>query len=162
MATFRPAGPHKIPFEQKAGGRILHHKQFWGQSDELAQLAAERGCYVLAMQAGKGATPLYVGKAEKSFKQECFNQSNLHKFYAALAEYKKGTPVLYFIRHPKQKGKTNAKQIGEIENFLIQNAVVRNPDLQNVHGTKKPPGRYAASFEAAKESQQSPNRNLRS
>jgi hypothetical protein len=138
MASFRVAGPYKVPFDRKTGGRVLHHKKFWGQSEELRDLSTERGCYVLALQASKGATPLYVGKATKTFKQECFNPSNIHKFYNALADYRKGTPVLYFVRHPQQKGKTNAKQIGEIENFLIQNGVVRNPALQNVHGKQKP------------------------
>jgi hypothetical protein len=82
------------------------HNEFWTQSDELRELGTERGCYVFAIRAGKGVTPIYVGKATKSFKQECFNPSNRHKFSNGMADYVKGTPVLYFVRHPKQKGKT--------------------------------------------------------
>lgn len=37
-----------------------------------------------------------------------------------------------------KKGKRNSKQIGEIENFLIQNAAVKNSNLQNLHGTEAP------------------------
>lgn len=138
MAEFIIDGPYEIPFEQKPGGRVILYNEFWIQTDELQELGGERGCYVFAIRAGKGATPIYVGKATKSFKQECLNPSNRHKFSNGMADYKKGTPVLYFVRHPKQKGKTNSKQIGEIENFLIQNAAVKNPDLQNLHGTEAP------------------------
>jgi hypothetical protein len=104
MATFRVAGPYKIPFDQKAGGRVLHHKTFWKQSEELRDLSIERGCYVLALRASKGATPLYVGKATKTFKQECFNPSNLHKFYSALAGLSKGHAGSIFRPPPAPKG----------------------------------------------------------
>jgi hypothetical protein len=138
MAEFVVDGPYDIPFEWRPGGRTLLYKDFWEQCDALEELQWERGCYVFAIRAGKGITPLYVGKATRSFRQECFNAGNRYKFSSGLADYSKGTPVLYFVRHPQQRGKTNAKQIGEIENFLIQNAVIRNPDLQNVHGRQKP------------------------
>jgi hypothetical protein len=138
MAEFLIAGPYVIPFQWKPGGRALEVKEFWGQSRALEELAYERGCYVFAVRAGKGETPLYVGKATRSFKQECLNPGNVRKLLDGLAEYAKGTPVLYFVRHPAQRGKTNEKQIGEIENFLIQNASIRNPDVQNIHGREAP------------------------
>jgi hypothetical protein len=47
---------------------------------------------------------------------------------------------MYFVVHPKQRGKTNAKQIAEIEDFLIQAGVAKNPDLQNVKGAQRPIG----------------------
>ena len=105
----------------------------------MQELASKRGCYVFAVRAGKGMTPIYVGKATRSsFEKECFNPANRHKFSNGMADFKKGTPVLYFIRHPSQRGKINAKQIGEIENFLIQNAAVRNPNIQNLRGRQAP------------------------
>lgn len=137
MAEFLVSGPYEIPFEQRPGGRILLHKEFWKQ-DGLEELGIERGCYIFAIRAGKGMTPIYVGKATRSFKQECLNASNRHKFSNGMADYQKGTPVLYLVRHPAQRGKTNAKQIGEIENFLIQNAAVKNPEIQNLRGKAAP------------------------
>lgn len=83
-------------------------------------------------------TPIYVGKATKSFRQETFNPTNRHKYHNGFSEYAKGTPVMYFVRHPQQKGRTNDKQIKEIEDFLIQAGVAKNPDLQNVKGTQQP------------------------
>jgi hypothetical protein len=105
MAEFQVAGPYKIPFEWKPGGRTLFHKNFWSQSAALEELQWERGCYVFAMKAGKGATPLYVGEATKSFKQECFNPANVRKVLDALAEYAKGSPVLYFCSPSATAGK---------------------------------------------------------
>jgi hypothetical protein len=130
--------PMKFLPSVRPGGRVLLHKEFWNHSEGLSELGGERGCYVFAIRAGRGFTPIYVGKATKSFKQECLNPANKHKFSEGLADYEKGTPILYFIRHPPQRGKTNSKQIVEIENFLIQNASIRNPDLQNVHGRNAP------------------------
>ena len=138
MAEFLIDGPYKILFEQRPGGRVLLHKDFWKQSDDLESLESDRGCYVFAVRNGRGTKPLYVGKATKSFKQECLNPANKHKFADGLADYQKGTPVLYFVRHPLNRGKTNAKQIGEIENFLIQNALRRNAALQNIRGRQAP------------------------
>lgn len=138
MAEFAVAGPYKIPFDWRPGGRLLFPNAFWQQSEELEQLQWERGCYVFAMKAGKGATPLYVGQATRSFKQECFSPANIRKCLDALATYAKRSPVIYLVRHPPQRGKTNSKQIGEIESFLIQNASIKNPDIQNVHGKEAP------------------------
>lgn len=45
---------------------------------------------------------------------------------------------MYFVVHPKQKGPTNGKHIAEIEDFLIQAGVAKNPDLQNVKGAQRP------------------------
>jgi hypothetical protein len=45
---------------------------------------------------------------------------------------------MYFVVHPRQKGKTNSKQIGQIEDFLIQAGAAKNPDIQNVKGTARP------------------------
>jgi hypothetical protein len=137
MAEFIVDGPYHVPFEKRPGGRILLHKEFWKQ-DGLQEVRAERGCYVFAIRAGKGMTPIYVGKATRSFKQECLNPANRHKFSNGMADYQRGTPILYFVRHPAQRGQTNTKQIGEIENFLIQNAAVRNPDIQNLRGKRTP------------------------
>jgi len=118
MANFYIEGPFDIPCEHKAAARVIQHKDFWKQAD-VQPFADEKGCYVFAVRAGKGYTPIYVGKATKTFKQECFNASNRHKYASGLADYKRGSPLMFLVLHPKKKGKTNAKQIGEIEDFLI-------------------------------------------
>lgn len=115
MTSFFVRGPYEIKFESRKGGRALIFDRFWSEESEASDLAGKRGCYVFAMRAGGGLQPIYVGKATKNFKQETFNPSNKHKFHNGFSRYSRGTPVIYFVVHPLQKGRTNAKQIAEIE-----------------------------------------------
>jgi hypothetical protein len=137
LSTFAVHGPFELAFEKRPGGRTLTFESFWSEGSDAAYLASERGCYVFAI-GNKALTPIYVGKATKTFKQETFNQSNKHKYNNGFSDYAKGTPLMFFVVHPTQKGKTNSKQIGQIEDFLIQAGVAKNPDIQNVKGTGQP------------------------
>jgi hypothetical protein len=137
MASFNVHGPFEVDYEKRSGGRTLVFDDFWDDASEAAYLAEERGCYVFAIR-NKALTPIYVGQATVSFVQETFNATNRHKYHNGFSHYGKGTPVMYFVVHPNQRGPTNAKQIGEIEDFLIQAGVAKNPDLQNVKGAQQP------------------------
>lgn len=138
MASFTVHGPFKITHEKRKGGRTLIFDDFWGEGAEAGHLEKKRGCYVFAIRAGGGLKPIYVGKATKTFKQETFNPSNRNKYNAGFSEYARGTPVMYFVVHPEQKGPANGKHIAEIEDFLIQAGIAKNPNLQNVRGTQRP------------------------
>jgi len=138
MAEFTVQGPFEVPVEKLPGGRRVLYNDFWKQS-EVTLFSGERGVYLFAVSASGSFTPLYVGAATKTFKQEVFNPTNRHKYQDGLAEYKKGKPVMFFILHPKQKGPTNETEILQIEAFLIQLAVERNQNLQNIKGKKNAP-----------------------
>jgi hypothetical protein len=45
---------------------------------------------------------------------------------------------MYFVVHPSGRGPTNASHIKEIEDFLIQAGVAKNPNLQNIKGSGTP------------------------
>jgi hypothetical protein len=137
MTVFAVEGPFDINYEKRPGGRTLKFEDFWSKDSPAAHLSDKCGCYVFAIR-NRALTPIYVGKATKTFKQETFNPTNKHKFHDGFSDYAKGSPVMYFVVHPTQKGKTNSKQIGEIEDFLIQAGVAKNPDIQNVKGTSRP------------------------
>jgi hypothetical protein len=137
MTSFTIHGPFEISYEKRKGGRTLVFDNFWDEPSEAAYLAKERGCYVFAIR-NRGLTPIYVGQATKSFKQETFNSANRHKYHDGFSDYGKCTPLMYFVAHPTQKGRLNQKQISEIEDFLIQAGVAKNPDLQNVKGAQRP------------------------
>jgi hypothetical protein len=137
MASFEVHGPFKIDYEKRRGGRALVFDEFWSKDADASYLAKERGSYVFAVR-NRGLTPIYVGKATKTFKQETFNGTNRHKYHNGFSNYAKGTPSMYFVVHPSQKGPTNSKEIAEIEDFLIQAGVATNPNLQNVKGTQQP------------------------
>jgi len=138
MASFQIHGPFNLNYEKRKGGRTLIFDDFWNEDSEASYLADRCGCYVFAIRVGGGIKPIYVGKSTKTFKQETINATNKHKYHSGFSDYAKGTPLLYFVVHPKAKGKNNAKQIGEIEDFLIQAGVARNPNIQNVKGIQKP------------------------
>jgi len=137
MASFEIHGPFKIPYEKRKGGRTLVFDKFWDEPSDANYLSEERGCYVFGIR-NRALTPIYVGKATKSFRQETFNGTNRYKYHSGFSNYGKGAPVMYFVVHPRRKGPVNQKYIAEIEDFLIQAGVAKNPDLQNVKGTHQP------------------------
>jgi hypothetical protein len=113
LVAFVVHGPCKVDFEKRKGGRTLVFDNFWLENPNLAK---KQGCYVFAIR-NRGLTPMYIGKATKSFKQETFNPPNRQKYHNGFSEYGRGTPVMYFMVHPTQRGRTNTKQIGELEDF---------------------------------------------
>ncbi len=133
---FTVTGPIKVLYYQgKAGHTITDDnvKEFWKSHASIGQ---QRGCYVFGMRAGKGLTPAYVGKATKNFKQEVFAPQKLAKYQQFLADYQKGTPIIFFLIPPKKRGAPNAPHMGELETFLIQIGIAANSSLLNIKGTQ--------------------------
>jgi hypothetical protein len=82
--------------------------------------------------------PIYVGKATKSFRQECFAPHKIACHYGpALSNAGKGTPVIFLVVLERKKGKVNKRAIAKVESFLIQNAMKKNPNLSNIKGKKE-------------------------
>lgn len=137
MVKFAVQGPHDVPIYQGKFGRIVRSEEAAQFFQRHAALADRRGCYVFAMRAGGGITPTYVGKATKTFKKECFTSHKLGKCNETLVDYERGTLVAFFVLAPRRQGRPAERQIGLVEEFLINAAVAANPDLLNVKGTKK-------------------------
>ena len=78
------------------------------------------------------------GRQPRPCKQETFNPTNKHKYRDGFSEYARGLPIMFFVAHPDQKGKTSEKKIEEIEQFLIQAGAAKNAGLQNVRGAQRP------------------------
>lgn len=133
---FTVEGPFNVPFYQGSGGRTItdeNVRDFWKSFPTFAE---RRGCYIFGVRAGKGLTPGYVGKATKSFRSEVFAHHKLSRYQQFLADYRRGTPIMFFIVAPRKKGVPNSGHIKELEEFLIQNGIVANPELLNIKGTK--------------------------
>ena len=137
MATiFVVHRPREVPVYQGKAGRTItddNVRDFWKANSDIAD---RRGCYVFAIRAGKGLTPAYVGKATRSFRQETFSPHKLTRYQQFLADYRKGTPILFFLVAPSKKGALNARHVKQLEDFLIQTGLAANPDLMNIKGTK--------------------------
>jgi hypothetical protein len=133
---FSVNGPIEVPCYQGRAGRTItddNVREFWDRNPDLAD---KRGCYVFGIRAGRGLTPAYVGQATQAFKQEVFAHHKLTRYQQFLADYQKGTPILFFILAPMKRGAPNRTHIGELEDFLIQTGQAANPHLLNVKGTK--------------------------
>ncbi len=90
------------------------------------------GVYVYALRAGRGYTPIYVGKATKSFKQECFTPDKIARHYSkSFGEF--GTPVMFFLVPETGRSAKTDLLISKLEKAVIRAGVNKNPDLSNVH-----------------------------
>jgi hypothetical protein len=138
MKVFSVSGPFDVHLEPNKGGKMVAKDldAFW---EEVGEHRHDVGVYVFAIRAGKGFTPIYVGKtARQSFENEVFTVTNrAHHYNPALLNYTKGVPVLLLIVHPRGKGKINHKAIDQVETFFIDVASIKNPGLSNVQKKKQ-------------------------
>ena len=95
-ASFVIRGPFKVPLDQTVKSKWIKNgcPEFWAT---LAgqKYAQECGCYVFAMRASKGFRPIYVGRATKSFKQECFASHKISNHWHCPFEIRKGDACNY-------------------------------------------------------------------
>ena len=89
------------------------------------------GCYIFGLRTGGGLTPIYVGKSSTGFKRECFQHDKLTHYNEALVMHS-GTPVMFFVVKDSGPEATIETCLDQVENYLIQLAVQRNPKLANV------------------------------
>lgn len=141
LKEFSVHGPFKVPIEPNKRGKMvaMDLSAFWTL---VGEIRGRKGVYLFGMRAGKGITPIYVGKtAKQTFEDEAFTPSKRANHYnPALLSYARCSPVMFFVVHPKTKGKTNAKLIDAIESFFIDVASNKNPNLSNER--KKPDHRW--------------------
>jgi len=140
MSEYGIIGPLRIPIKKGGRGNIIDSQNlqnFW-RDPKADNIKAKRGCYVFGIRAAKGIVPYYVGKTSRcDFEGECFTADKLVKYMEALSETKKGSPVLFFVVHPNKRGKTNSRQIDEIETFLVKLECIKNPSHGNNQKTKR-------------------------
>ncbi len=138
---FEVAGPFKVPVFGNTGQRSLDRAGldlFW--TSIPAGVSDDMGCYVFALRRGRGCIPIYVGKTVKqSFRKECFTDRYYRVLHEALLG-QSGTLVVFLVRYERSRGAFNAKAVAELERFLVESALNRNPGLKNTVYTKTSPG----------------------
>jgi hypothetical protein len=163
MKEFTVQGPFDVPLEPNKGGKMVARdlEALWlGVGDARGK----KGVYVFAIRAGKGYTPIYVGKTDaQTFESETFTKRNRADHYnPALLDYRKGQPVLFLIIHPEGKGAINKTCIDGIETFVIDIASIKNGDLSNVRKRKQHRWRIKGVVRAHKgEGKSAPAQELR-
>jgi hypothetical protein len=135
MSEFLVSGPHAVPVYKGKVGRIVRSEEGDAFFRMHPALKSKKGCYIFAMRSGGGITPMYVGKATKSFGQECFTSHKLGKCNEILADYSRGSLVIFLFESPA--GRAPVYQINLLENFLIQSALSVNDELLNIKKTRQ-------------------------
>jgi hypothetical protein len=119
--------PLHIPLYKRALAGDVIREQFWPSCRSAAQAC---GCYIFAVPKKRGVggnLPIYVGKATRTFEQECFTSDKLTKINRFLLDHRTDELFLILIRHPRSRGRTNMRAIEELEAHLIRLAVAVNP-----------------------------------
>lgn len=112
---FDVAGPFKLKrygrnkIVTKESAKILKRKvEEWEEG-----LSEACGCYVFALQAGRGSKPYYIGQAcRRPLLAEATNASNLGTYNEILGARKKGTPVLFLLPMKTPGGKFRRRRSG--------------------------------------------------
>lgn len=153
--NFTIHGPFDVPTKTKKikGGKISIPQlgdvgaSLWKNND-FSKYANKKGCYVFANAVTRGSTPIYVGRTNKSFKNECFataKKAMLNDFLACST--KTGLQIYFVVLNNR---KNCPEEIDLCETLLIQKCKDANKNLLNVrklsatftiegiHGIKKP------------------------
>ncbi len=134
LTNFAVKGPIKVPVKKRKGERLIDTAKleaFW----KAAKTGERIGGYIFAIKGGKGGVaPWYVGKTDTDFGHSCFTDDKIAQYQEALAHYKTGTALLFFVIAPRSD--TAPQKIAEIEQFLIETAWAANPELLNQNGKK--------------------------
>jgi hypothetical protein len=133
MSRFEPFGPFDMPVDGVHIDTGLA-KEFWQSVEDARQgLQDAIGCYIFAIRAGRGTKPWYVGKTERSFRQEAWQPGKLLLFSKHLDSRKRGTPVLYLIAKQTSRGRfaKGSRSVKPLEEMLIGQCLLRNHRLLN-------------------------------
>jgi hypothetical protein len=136
VLLFQVQEPRKVPLYKRTLFAETIRNEFWPQCLPLAKSC---GCYIFAVPKKRGQAgylPIYVGRATKTFEQECFTSDKLNKINHFLLDHRSENVFLILLLHPRGRGRTNERAIEELEANLIRFAVDVNPNLINKRGVK--------------------------
>lgn len=142
---FEPYKAVDIPINRKRiSNRNDSLDHFWEKVNKMEDdLSESAGCYIFSIRAGGGSRPWYVGLAAKqTFRKECFTNHKVVIYNEVLHDRKRGIPTLTLISKKTKKGrlakpsKNGQRDIEFLEDMLIGNCIIRNPDLYNIKDTK--------------------------
>ena len=140
FVLFRVKGPFRVPFHKARNSAKLvtanAKAAFW--KERARKYKRRVGCYVFAINNGQHYGPGYIGVATGSFGGEVFTEAKLNRYNEALADYKNGRPVLFFVVAPAGRGKPARSKVIALEKHLIQTVKAAHPKLRNKIGTKVP------------------------
>ena len=135
--NFTIHGPFDVPTKPKKikGGTTTIRQlgdvgAFLWKEKNFSKYADKKGCYVFVNAVTRGSTPIYVGRTNKTFKNECFATAKKAMLNDFLAEASKTRLKVYFI--VLEHRKDCFEEIDLCETLLIQKCKKANPNLLNV------------------------------
>jgi len=136
---FVPTGSFDVEYENMPGGKHItkdNAKRFWETNRVPPKLHNRKGIYIFGMKVTNGVIPCYVGKTNRTFGGECFTERNINIYNGEIIRYERNyQPFLFFLVYRKQRGqKISNKVILELEKYMINWALEKNPDLANTRG----------------------------
>lgn len=158
--AFRVYGPLEIPRTKLRKDTVIDKEglpDFW-DSGEAKDAAKKQGCFILALRRGKSFTPWYVGKASRDLEKDCFTPKKISEYNTILDKHQ-GQPVLFLLAPDKNKRKAPAKELSDLERFLLQGAQAQNPKIPSakkdlpdwsIHGVLRSKARTGKDEEALK------------
>lgn len=135
--NFTIHGPFDVPTKPKKikGGKYSIQQlgdvgaSLWKDKD-FSKYADKKGCYVFANAVTRGSNPIYVGRTNKSFKNECFATAKKAMLNDFLAEASKTGLKIYFV--VLEHRKDCYEEIDLCETLLIQKCKKANENLLNI------------------------------
>lgn len=135
--NFTIHGPFDVPTKLKKikGGKYSIQQlgdvgaSLWKDKD-FSKYADKKGCYVFANAVTRGSNPIYVGRTNKSFKNECFATAKKAMLNDFLAEASKTGLKIYFV--VLEHRKDCFEEIDLCETLLIQKCKKANENLLNI------------------------------
>ncbi len=135
--NFTIHGPFDVPTKLKKikGGKYSIQQlgdvgaSLWKDKD-FSKYADKKGCYVFANAVTRGSNPIYVGRTNKSFKNECFATAKKAMLNDFLAEASKTGLKIYFV--VLEHRKDCYEEIDLCETLLIQKCKKANENLLNI------------------------------
>ena len=143
MANFKICGPYKVKLTSVTSSywRLSsEQRNLWKKTHQEVKngCCKKKGCYIYT---NSKKTPIYVGKTDNSFGQECFKDHKQYLINDYLKEHKLQNWCLYiyFIYFTGKNTTCINKEIDTLESNLIRKAFHVNKKLLN---TKKLNFRY--------------------
>ena len=134
LVPYEVYGPFEVEIDDRKVVTAKERLKEWWRKETPRGLSSRKGCYVFAMRASKGFTPIYVGKTSKqTHEKEVFNANNVANMNEVLGK-RMGTLVLYLVS--TKPADARSYHIDEIETWLIQQALKKNPHLVNIQKAK--------------------------
>lgn len=118
MTEFSVEGPFPVKPFIKGNCKFIGRSEARDFFKKHNKYSRRNGVYVFGKRT-RSIVPYYIGMTTRGFSKEVFCDRNLVTFNEVIIKNGNGTPVIFFVPLPIQRGPDHVRHIGELENYLI-------------------------------------------